>query len=99
MQNSALRRPKRERVIETVWILVLELDGPGGAAIECLVNTEISRVVNPAASKATSDRFDIMFPPKANSSRQITSVARDILVGEGVFPNASLVDCFSQINL
>ena len=40
MQNSTLRRPKRERVIETVWILVLELNRPGGAAVECLVNTE-----------------------------------------------------------
>src|SRR4030095_14382779 len=45
MQNSPMRRPKRERVIETTWILVLELDRPSGAAVERLVNTEISRVV------------------------------------------------------
>src|SRR5712672_25197 len=45
MQNSALRRPKPERVIETTWILVLELDRPGGTAVQRLVNTEISRVV------------------------------------------------------
>src|SRR5882724_10672700 len=45
MQNSPLRRPKRERVIETTWILVLELDRPGGAAVQCLVNTKISRVI------------------------------------------------------
>src|SRR6266550_8540929 len=45
MQNSPLRRPKRERVIETTWILVLELDRPRGAAVQRLVNTEISRVV------------------------------------------------------
>src|SRR5919108_6090716 len=45
MQNSPMRRPKRERVIETTWILVLELDRPGGTAVECLVNTEIGRVI------------------------------------------------------
>src|SRR6266481_9685976 len=45
MQNSPMRRPKRERVIETTWILVLELDRPSGAAVQRLVNTEISRVV------------------------------------------------------
>ena len=45
MQNSAMRRPEREPVIETTWILVLELDRPGGAAVQCLVNTEISRVI------------------------------------------------------
>src|SRR5215470_5630650 len=44
-ENSPLRRPKRERVIETTWILILELDRPSGAAVERLVNTEISRVV------------------------------------------------------
>src|SRR5262245_41176631 len=46
MQNSALRRPKREAVIETIWILVLELDRPRGAPIQCLVNTEISWVIS-----------------------------------------------------
>src|SRR6266404_762668 len=45
MQNSPLRRPKREAVIETTWILVLELDRPGGTAVQRLVNTEISRVI------------------------------------------------------
>src|SRR5262245_38477239 len=45
MQNSPLRRPERERVIETTWILVLELDRPGGTAVQRLVNTEISRVI------------------------------------------------------
>src|SRR6266576_2210300 len=45
MQNSAMRRPKRERVIETAWILVLELDRPRGTAVQCFVNTEIGRVV------------------------------------------------------
>src|SRR4249919_2882287 len=40
-----MRRPKREPVIETTWILVLELDRPSGAAVQCLVNTEISRVI------------------------------------------------------
>src|SRR5262249_50322339 len=45
MQNSPLRRPKRERVIETTWVLVLELDRPGGTAVQCLVNTEIGRVI------------------------------------------------------
>src|SRR6266513_4088055 len=45
MQNSAMRCPKPERVIETTWILVLELDRPGGTAVQRLVNTEISRVV------------------------------------------------------
>src|SRR5262245_21090753 len=45
MQNSPMRRPKRERVIETTWILILELDRPSGAAVQRLVNTEISRVV------------------------------------------------------
>src|SRR5882724_450155 len=45
MQNFPPRRPKRERVIETTWILVLELDRPGGAAVQCLVNTKISRVI------------------------------------------------------
>ena len=44
MQNSAMRRPERERVVETIWILVLELDRPSCAAVQCLVNTEISRV-------------------------------------------------------
>src|SRR5882762_10709250 len=45
MQNSALRRPKPQCVIETTWILVLKLDRPGGAAVQFHVNTEISRVV------------------------------------------------------
>src|SRR5712691_1004344 len=45
MQNPPLRRPKREAVIETTWILVLELDRPSGTAVQCLVNTEISRVI------------------------------------------------------
>src|SRR4029079_3123357 len=45
MQNSAARRPEREPVIETSWNLVLELDRPGGATVQCLVNTEISRVI------------------------------------------------------
>ena len=45
MQNSAVRRPKREPVIETSGNLVLELDRPSGAAVQCLVNTEISRVI------------------------------------------------------
>src|SRR3954466_11735269 len=45
MQNSAARRPEREPVIETSWNLVLELDRPSGASVQCLVNTEISRVV------------------------------------------------------
>src|SRR4029450_4784440 len=44
MQNSALRRPKREAVIKTSRNLVLELDRPGRAAIQCLVNTKICRV-------------------------------------------------------
>src|SRR5215471_7995567 len=46
MQNSALWRPKCESVIETVRILVLELDRPRGATVQRLVNTEISRVVS-----------------------------------------------------
>src|SRR5258708_1122689 len=45
MQNSAVGRPEREPVIETIWILVLELDCPSGTAVQCLVNTEISRVI------------------------------------------------------
>src|SRR4029077_807648 len=45
MQNPPMRRPKREPIIETIWILVLELDRPGGTAVQCLVNTEISRVI------------------------------------------------------
>src|SRR4029077_1589210 len=45
MQNSPKRCPKREAVIETTWILILELDRPGGAAVQRLVNTEISRVI------------------------------------------------------
>src|SRR6266850_7712826 len=45
MQNSTLRRPEREAVVETTWILVFELDRPSGAAVQRLVNTEISRVV------------------------------------------------------
>ncbi len=45
MQNSAVRRPEREPVIEASRNLVLELDRPGGAAVQCLVNTEISRVI------------------------------------------------------
>src|SRR4029077_7816830 len=44
MQNSPIRRPKREPIIETIWILVLELDRPSGTAVQRLVNTEISRV-------------------------------------------------------
>src|SRR4029077_16940223 len=44
MQNSAMRRPERESVIETIWILILELDCPRGATVQRLVNTEISRV-------------------------------------------------------
>src|SRR5262249_16524961 len=46
MENSALWGPKCKAVIETTWILVLELDRPRGAAIQRLVNTEISRVVS-----------------------------------------------------
>src|SRR5215472_1996154 len=38
MKNSAMRRPKREPVIETSWKLILELDRPGGTAVQCLVN-------------------------------------------------------------
>src|SRR5882724_3575294 len=45
MQNSAAGRPEREAIIETSRNLVLELDRPGGAAVQCLVNTEISRVI------------------------------------------------------
>src|SRR5215468_3705374 len=45
MQNSALGRPERKTVIECIRILVLEFDRPGGAAVQCLVNTEISRVI------------------------------------------------------
>src|SRR5213075_899255 len=45
MQNSTMRRPKCERIIETIRFLVLELDRPGGAAVQCFVNTEISRVI------------------------------------------------------
>src|SRR5512132_1642425 len=45
MQNSAAGRPKREAVIETTWILVFELDRPGGTAVQRLVNTEIGRVI------------------------------------------------------
>src|SRR5262245_24907063 len=45
MQNSPMRRPKRERVIETTWVLVLELDRPSRAAVERLVNTEIGWVI------------------------------------------------------
>src|SRR5438477_1199532 len=44
MKNSAVRRPEREAVIKTSRNLVLELDCPSGAAVQCLVNTEISRV-------------------------------------------------------
>src|SRR4029453_6450287 len=44
MQNSPLRCPKREAVIKTSWDLILELDRPSGAAIQCLVNTKIFRV-------------------------------------------------------
>jgi hypothetical protein len=33
MQNSALRRPEGERIVETTWILVLELDRPSSAAV------------------------------------------------------------------
>jgi hypothetical protein len=32
--------------------------------------------VNPAPSKATSNRFDMMFSPQRDSSRHNTSVAR-----------------------
>src|SRR5262249_3339472 len=46
MKNSAMRRPKREPVIETSWKLILELDRPGGTAVQCLVNPEISRVIS-----------------------------------------------------
>ena len=45
MQNSAMRCPKREGIIETTWILVFELDRPSGAAVQRLVNTKISRVI------------------------------------------------------
>jgi hypothetical protein len=45
MQNSAVRRPEGERIIESTRILVLELNGPGGAAVQCLVDTKISRVI------------------------------------------------------
>ena len=45
MEDAALRRPKCESIIERTWILVLEFDRPSGAAVECLVNTEISRVI------------------------------------------------------
>src|SRR5919198_3714678 len=45
MQNSALRRPKREPIVETTWILILKLDRPRGAAVQRLVNTEVSRVI------------------------------------------------------
>src|SRR5215831_10039242 len=45
MQNSPLSRPKCKAIIETIWVLIIKLDSPRGAPIQCLVNTEISRVV------------------------------------------------------
>src|SRR5712671_2534913 len=68
MQNSAAGRPKREAVIETTWILVLELDRPSGAAIQCLVNTKISRII-PNRHQIRNARAESLHVAKLQSFR------------------------------
>ena len=41
MCNAALRRPKREAVVESIRILVFELNRPGRAGVFCFIDAKI----------------------------------------------------------
>src|SRR6266498_5892841 len=41
MCNPLVRRPKREAVVESIWILIFKLNRPGRAAILCLVDAKL----------------------------------------------------------
>src|SRR5258707_12774429 len=66
MQNSPVGCPEREPVIETGRNLVLELDRPSGTAVQCLVNTEISRV-NPNRHQVRNARAESLHVAKLQS--------------------------------
>src|SRR5690242_13296512 len=68
MKNPAVRRPEREAVIEASRNLVLELDRPRGAAVQCLVNTETSRVlVTPNRHQVRNPRAESLHVAKLQS--------------------------------